>query len=76
LGFSQNRIASKISGCLNNLKQLREDADYHLEKQVPDADSAFEQAKIVVSYRNNITPQDEKQLIEKAKEHARFENWI
>lgn len=70
----------KASTCLYDLRQLRTDADYRLNKKFSqnDADDAFAKAKNVIDdYTNNITPEQEMQLIQNASNFAiKTKGWI
>jgi len=70
----------KASTRLHNLRQLRTDADYRLDKKLSqnDADDAFAKAKNVIDdYTNNITPEQETQLIQNASDFAiKIKSWM
>ncbi len=56
----------KASTYLHDLRQLRTDADYRLDKKFSqnDADDVFKRArKAIDDYNQNITPEEEKELI-------------
>jgi len=75
LSCSENKTASKVSEYLNDLQQRREDADYHLDKELTssEATSAFDQAGTTISfYHNNMTDEQEKELIKQASYFARL----
>lgn len=70
---------SKASGYLRDMRQLRTDADYHLDKKFSqnDADDAFVIAnKAIEDYTRNITPEQEMKLIQKATDFAKLKGWI
>ena len=69
----------KASQYLNDLQQVREDADYHLDRifSQNDADDAFAKAKrVITDYEESVTPNKEKSLIDNALAHARLKDWI
>ena len=79
LKFSEVTEGTKASQYLRDLQQVREDADYHLE--IPfvqnNADDAFLNAqKAIDDYKNGITAEKEKMLLEKASAHAKAKCWI
>jgi len=79
LGFSQVSEGSKASQYLHDLQQVREDADYHLDKKLSqnDAEDTLEKArKVIDDYNENITAEKEKKLIEKATDFAKRKSWI
>jgi len=79
LGFSQVTEGSKASKYLHDLQQVREDADYHLDKKFSqnDAEDTFVKArKVINDYQKNITAEKEKQLIENATGFAKRKSWI
>jgi len=79
LGFSQVSEGCKASKYLRDLQQIREDADYHLDKMLSknDAEDTFVKArKVVDNYQKDITAAKEKELIEKATGFAKRKSWI
>ena len=79
LGFSQVSEGNKASKYLHDLQQVREDADYQLDKKFlqNDAEDAFVKAKkVIADYDKNITLEKEKKLIEKAISFAKGKSWI
>ena len=79
LGFSNVPEGSKASKFLHDLRQLRTDADYRLDKKFSqnDADDAFARAKATIDdYTRSITPQREAELIRQATVHAKQNQWI
>lgn len=70
---------SKASKYLHYLQQVREDADYQLDKKFSqnDAEDTFVKAKkVIADYDRNITPEKEKELIDKATSFAKGKSWI
>lgn len=79
LGSSNVSKGSKASKYLHDLQQLREDADYNLEKKFSrnDAEDVFVRArKVIADYNQNITPEEEKELIQQAIAFAKRKDWI
>jgi len=79
LRFSQVLEGKKAATYLRNLQQVRQDADYQLDKKFvqKDAEDTFVNAKkVIADYNENITPEKEKNLVEKATLHARYKIWI
>lgn len=79
LGFSQMSEGSKASKYLHDLQQVREDADYQLDKEFlqNEAEDTFVKAKkVIADYKKNITPEKEKELIDKATSFAKTKPWI
>lgn len=79
LGFSQVSEGCKASKYLRDLQQVREDADYHLDKKLSknDAEDTFVRAiKVVDNYQKDITTAKEKELVEKATDFAKRKSWI
>jgi len=79
LGNTNIPEGRKASKCLHDLRQVRTDADYRLEKKFTqnDADDALTKAKEMIdNYKGNITTKKEDELIKQAKAHARIKQWI
>ena len=79
LNFSGVIECIKASKYLHDLQQLREDADYHLDKTFVqnDAEDAYLKAqKVVNDYKQKMTKEKEKTLLGKASTHARLKDWI
>lgn len=79
LQWSEVTEGVKASRYLHDLQQVREDADYHLEKTFlqGDADDAFIKAQKVISdYEQNITPEKETVLLYKASAYAKLKDWL
>ena len=79
LQYSELPEGSKASQCLRNLKQVREDADYHLDREFSqsEAEDAFLKAQKVLSeYEKEITPEKEKMLCYNAMAFAKQKGWI
>lgn len=79
LQYSNVPEGSKASKYLHDLRQLRTDADYRLDKKFSqnDADDAFAKAKATIdNYTRSITPQREAELIRQATVHAKQKDWI
>jgi len=79
LEWSQLKEGTKASRYLRDLQQLREDADYDLETTFSqnDADDAFLKAKKVIDdYKQNITPEKETTLLNKASTSAKLKDWL
>lgn len=69
----------RASQYLQDLRRLREDADYHLDRVFSqnDAEDAFVKAqKIVSDYKTNISPEKEQILVNKASAYAKQKGWI
>jgi uncharacterized protein (UPF0332 family) len=79
LQYSNVPEGNKASTYLHDLQQLREDADYCLNRPFSknDADDAFAKAnKAIADYTRNITPEQETKLIQKASDFAKLKDWI
>ena len=79
LQFSEVTEGVKASCHLHDLQQIREDADYHLEKDFSqnDAEDAFAKAQKVISdYENQMTAEKKKTLLEKASKYAKLKDWL
>ena len=70
---------TKAAQYLRDLQQVREDADYHIEKEFSqnDAEDAFEKVKLLLSnYHKQVTPEKEKLFLKNAKAFAKQKCWI
>jgi len=79
LGFSNVLEGSKASRYLYELEQVREDADYRLDREFSqnDAGDAFVKAqKVIEDYQRNISPEKERELIKGATGFAKQKGWI
>ena len=79
LKFCEVTEGTKASQYLSDLQQIREDADYELDKSFSqnDAVDAFLKAqKVINDYENGITSEKETILLEKASAFARQKCWI
>jgi uncharacterized protein (UPF0332 family) len=79
LNFSGVIECIKASKYLHDLQQLREEADYHLDKTFVnnDAHDAFAKAKKAIDdYAKNVTAQGETELTRQAANYAKQKNWI
>lgn len=79
LQYSEIKECAQISQNLHDLQQVREDADYHLEmpfSQNDAADAFIKAQKVIDDYKNGITAEKEKMLLEKASAHAKAKCWI
>lgn len=79
LGFSQVSEGSKASKYLHDLQQVREDADYHLDKKLSPndaADALVNARKVIDDYKANITPTKETKLVKGASSHAKSKDWL
>jgi hypothetical protein len=77
LANSQVLFCSRAAQYINNLKQIRTDADYSLDKCFSQsrAEDAFEIAKKLL--KSFLITEDQKQtLYQKAKQHAEFKGWM
>lgn len=76
---------SKVSECikaaqyLRDLQQIREDADYHIEKEFKqsDAEDAYARVKLLLNdFSQRMTPEKEKTYYDNAKAFAKLKCWI
>jgi uncharacterized protein (UPF0332 family) len=77
LQFSEVGEGRKAAIYLKNLQQVRENADYRLDMVFTpnDADDALKNARTVIRDYGKITPEQENQLIAKAKGYAQKKSW-
>ena len=79
LQFSQVTECTQAAQHLRNLKQIREEADYHIEKSFSknQAEDAFVIAQKVLSdYKQSMTSEKEKKLFSNASAFAKRKEWI
>ena len=79
LQFSNVTEYVKYAQYIRDLQQVREDADYHIEKEFTqnDAEDAFAKVKTLISdYRDKITPEKKKLFYDNAFEFAKMKDWI
>jgi len=79
LRFSGVTEAVKASQYLKDLQQIREDADYHLERifSQNDAEDTFVKAqKLINDFKQKMTKEKEKTLLNSALAHAKQKDWI
>ena len=79
LQWSEVKEGTKVSRYLSDLQQIREDADYELDKSFSqnDADDTFLKAqKVINDYVQNITTEKETTLLNKASAFAKRKDWL
>ncbi len=79
LQFSNVNECVKAAQYLRDLQQVREDADYHLDREFSqsEAEDAFLKAQKVLSeYEKEITTEKEETLCKNAMAFAKLKGWI
>ena len=79
LQYSEVTECTKAAQYLRDLQQIREDADYHIEKDFSqnDAEDAFVRVQTLLKdFRKNMTPEKDRLFYNNAKTFAKLKKWI
>lgn len=78
LRYGEIREGQKLAEIMDNLKQLRHEADYALDADISSTQAidALDDAKQAIADYKSISKNDEQTLISKARQYAKCKDWV